>query len=208
MIEQYLPSLIGFAGIYALAVISPGPDFAVVVRNSLIYSRKTGLFTALGISCGAFFHLSYILLGLGIIIAESPIIFSVIKYCGVGYLFYLGCKGLSAKKSKTVLGSLEHTRDIKPAKAFMTGFVTNVLNPKSVLFYLSIFSTIVSPDAPPIIIAIYVATIFTTKILWFSFVAICLSGKRTRERFLGVTYIIERVTGAALVLLSLRLLIG
>lgn len=206
MIEQYLPSIIGFAGIYILAVISPGPDFAVVVRNSLIYSRKTGLITALGISCGAFFHLSYTLLGLGIIIAESPVIFSIIKYCGVGYLFYIGCKGLVAKKSKAASRSFEHARDIRPLKAFMTGFLTNVLNPKYLLFYLSIFSTIVSPNDPPIVIAVYVATIFMTKILWFSFVAICLSGKKTREKFFNASYIIERVTGAALICLSIRLL--
>src|SRR3990167_823924 len=72
LIFQYLSSILSLVGLVMIALISPGPDFAIVVRNSLIYSRKTGLFTALGIALGILVHVSYTLLGLGLVIAKNP----------------------------------------------------------------------------------------------------------------------------------------
>ena len=75
-----------------LAAVSPGPDFAVVTKNSLLYSRKAGLFTALGVSVSLLIHAVYCILGLAIIISQSLLAFSVIKYLGAAYLIYIGFK--------------------------------------------------------------------------------------------------------------------
>jgi len=80
-------NLLAVAVISLFAAISPGPDFFIVLRNSLSYSRKAGFLTALGVSLALIVHLTYTLVGLGVLIAESPVLYSLLKYTGVAYLF-------------------------------------------------------------------------------------------------------------------------
>lgn len=98
MLIEYLPSIAALTIIQLLGVMSPGPDFAVVVRNSLIYTRKTGISTAIGVSLGILVHLAYISFGLGVVITKTAWLFFVLKYLGAGYLLYIVIKGVLAKK--------------------------------------------------------------------------------------------------------------
>lgn len=206
LLIEYLPSILSLSGLIMISIISPGPDFAVIVRNSLIYSRKTALLTALGISLGVLVHVSYTLCGLGIIIRESEWLFHVVKYLGAGYLLYIGYKGLRAKKATIELGEIQHRHDISALSALWSGFLTNALNPKCILFFISLFSMFISPDTPIEILSLYGLIIFIETIGWFSFVAFCLSGKKTREKFNKVGHWIERVTGGILIGLGVKLL--
>ena len=203
---EYLPSLLSLGGLMMISLISPGPDFAIVVRNSLIYSRKTALLTALGIALGILVHVAYTLFGLGIIIRESAWLFLAVKYLGAGYLLYIGYKGLRAKKTSLGLKTAVQKRDISGYAALWSGFLTNALNPKCMLFFVSLFSIVIAPDTPLFIMFIYSLIIFVETLAWFSFVAFCLSGKRTREKFNAVGHWIERVTGGVLITLGVRLL--
>lgn len=203
-----LPSIISLAGLNLVALISPGPDFAVIVRNSLVYSRKTALWTAFGIALGILVHVSYSLLGLGFIIKENAWLFLGIKYLGAGYLLYIGINGLRAKKKALTLEPVHHRHDISVLSAIGTGFLTNALNPKCMLFFISLFFVVISPDTPAFIILIYGLLIFVETLVWFSFVAFCLSGKRTREKFNAVGHWIERVTGGVLIALGAKLLLA
>lgn len=205
-LNQYLPSILSIGGLMMISLISPGPDFAVVVRNSLIYSRKTALLTALGIALGILVHVSYTLFGLGIIIRESTWLFLSVKYMGAGYLLYIGYKGLRAKKTAVGLDQSHHVRDISGFSALRSGFLTNALNPKCILFFISLFSMFISPDTPAAILSLYGFMIFIETLAWFSLVAFCFSGKRTREKFHAIGYWIERVTGGILMALGVRLL--
>jgi len=206
-LAQYLPSLLSVALVVVVGAISPGPDFAMVVRNSLVYSRKSGLAAALGVSVGLLVHVTYTLLGIGIIIAESTYLLLIIKYCGSGYLFYIGCKGLLAKKSSASVGNFEHAKDITITKAFVSGFLTSILNPKTILFFVSILSAMIDLSTPPSVLMIYAIMIFLEVLIWFSFVAFCLSGKATRMKFYSIKHWIERATGAILIALALRILL-
>ncbi len=87
--ESYA-SLLAIAFVSLIAAVSPGPDFFIVLKNSVSHSRKAGFLTTFGVSIALLVHLSYTLLGLGVVIAESPLLFAMIKYAGVGYLFYIG----------------------------------------------------------------------------------------------------------------------
>lgn len=206
LIIEYLPSILSLGGLMMISLISPGSDFAVVVRNSLIYSRKTALFTALGIALGILVHVSYTLFGLGIVIRESTWLFLSVKYMGAGYLLYIGYKGLRAKKIAAGPDHVHHVQDISGFSALQSGFLTNALNPKCILFFISLFSVLIKPDTPPAILALYGFMIFIETLIWFSFVAFCFSGKRTREKFHAVGHWIERVTGGILLMLGMRLL--
>lgn len=81
-----------------LAAISPGPDFAMVIKNSLLYSRRAGIYTALGVSVSLLIHAVYCILGLALVISRSLLAFSIIKYLGAAYLIYIGIKGFLAKR--------------------------------------------------------------------------------------------------------------
>lgn len=119
---EYMPSLVSFTLLQMVALISPGPDFAIIVRNSLIYSRKTALLTALGIATGILTHVTYTLLGLGFIISQTAWLFRLFTYLGASYLIYIGYKGLRAKKAGLGISKVSHQHDISEIAAFRAGF--------------------------------------------------------------------------------------
>ena len=86
----FLPEFLAVVTIHLLAVMSPGPDFVMISRNSLIYSRRSGIFSALGLACGMAVHASYSLVGIGLIITKSIVLFSILKFVGAAYLLYFG----------------------------------------------------------------------------------------------------------------------
>jgi threonine/homoserine/homoserine lactone efflux protein len=83
--------------VHLLAVASPGPDFAVVVRESVTQGRRVGSWTALGVGCGIFVHVAYSLLGIGLIVSQSIVLFNLFKWLAAGYLLYLGWRALRAR---------------------------------------------------------------------------------------------------------------
>lgn len=202
----HLESMASLATLFMLALMSPGPDFAMVVRNSLIYSRKTALLTALGIAIGILVHVSYSLLGLGWVIQKNPWLLQMIRYLGAGYLVWMGWNGLRAKKTALVLGNLENQRDISWIAAIQSGFLTGALNPKSMLFFISLFSVVLPTNTPPIIMLLDGMIVFIETLVWFSLIAYCLSGKQTREKFYSVGHWIERATGSILIALGIKLI--
>ncbi|MBX9804996.1 MAG: LysE family transporter [Alphaproteobacteria bacterium] len=206
MLIDYLPSILALTGIQLVGLISPGPDFAVVVRNSLVYSRKTGLITAVGVAFGTLIHLAYILLGLGIVISKTVLLFHLVKYLGASYLIYIGIKGLMARKRTLTYGNLSHHKDISSLEAFQTGVLTNAINVKCMLFFLSVISAFITPNEPGMIIFIYGMIIFFTTLIWFLIVAVCFSHKHLRQFFSNSRHWIERCTGGLLMLLGIRIL--
>ena len=106
-----MTELIAVITITLLAVISPGPDFAMVTRNSLMLSRRAGMLTALGIGLGVLVHVTYTLVGVGLLIQQSLWLFNAIKLVGAVYLIYLGVKMLRAKPSGCLLYTSPSPRD-------------------------------------------------------------------------------------------------
>ena len=138
-----------------LAAISPGPDFAMVTKNSLMYSRRAGTFTAAGVASSLLIHGTYCILGLAIIISKSLLAFSVIKYLGAGYLIYIGIKSLLAKRENLELKSIHHKKhSISNWQAFRQGLLCNLLNPKAIMFLLAFFTLVVKPGAPLYIVKV------------------------------------------------------
>lgn len=130
-----------------LAVVSPGPDFAMVSRNSLLLSRRSGVLTALGIGLGVLVHVTYTLLGVGLLIQQSAWLFNVIKLLGALYLIYLGFKMLRTQKAGEFAPS--KVAPVSDLEALRIGFLTNALNPKTTVFIVSLFIQVVGPDTPP-----------------------------------------------------------
>lgn len=208
MLAEYLPSFLTLTVIQMVGVMSPGPDFAVVMRNSLIYSRKVGIYTAIGAALGTLVHISYILLGVGTIIAKTEWLFLIFKYCGAGYLIYIGIKGLMTKKANNAINisDISNQPSISGSKGLWIGFFTNVANPKAMLFFLSLLAAFITPSKPNMVIFVYACIIIFTTMIWFTCVAVCFSNYKLRSFFYSNKHIVEWVTGGMLILLGVKIL--
>lgn len=208
-IADHLPVLTKVFFLQLFAAMSPGPDFAIVARNSLIYSRHVALATAMGITGGIFIHIAYSLFGLGALMIHAPMAINTIQYAGGLYLIYLGYHALKAGKH-----SHHSTAEKKPQKsltkvdAFWTGFITNALNPKAMFFFLSIFSVVITQDTPKIILGLFGLEVLFITITWFSAVSLFLSIPRIQRKFIAYSHWIERITGVILLTLGLHLMIS
>jgi len=192
-----MTELIVVVTITLLAVISPGPDFAMVTRNSLMLSRRSGVLTACGIGLGVTVHVSYTLLGVGLLIRQSPWLFDAIKLIGAIYLIYVGAKMLTTKA-----GSVQADTCVAPLSdlaALRTGFLTNALNPKTTVFIVSLFMQAVRPDTPLHVQIGYGLFIALAHAGWFSLVAVCFSADAVRDRLLSLRHWIDRTFGVLLV---------
>ncbi len=202
---EYLPLIGTVTLLNLLAVISPGPDFIVTVKNSLHYSRRSGIFTSLGIGLGLCVHLAYCAAGIGFIISKSPVLFSILKFLGAGYLIYIGICSIKSKSSKPEIVEEKTSDDLSRYQAFRIGFFTNVLNPKVTLFILSLFTLVISPDTPLYVIFIISLLIIFTAITWFIVVSIFFTQPNVQRLFYKFENKINHVLGGLLVLLGIKI---
>lgn len=207
--EQFIIQWLTLIAVFSIAVISPGPDFVMAVRNSVIHSRRAGLFTALGFGAGVLVHVTYTVFGIAAVIAQSIVVFNMIKFAGAAYLLYIGYHALrSTGMGKKIIAEAEAApvahASMSGFKAFRGGFLTNVLNPKATLFFLAIFSQIISPETPIYWQAIYGLTCAAMVTIWFSLVAVLLTHAPIRAMFLRVSKYIDRACGAVLIALGIK----
>lgn len=196
--------LLAVATITVLAVISPGPDFAMVTRNGYSFGRRIGLISALGIAAGVQVHVIYTVLGVAILITQSPTLFWVMKVAGAAYLMYLGYQSL---RKRTPLKTDGEPGNVPSAwQAFGMGFLTNALNPKTMLFVVATFTQLVQPDAPFWLNFAYGFFMSFAHWVWFSIVAIVFSNRRLRAAMLARQLLLDRVIGLALLGLGASLL--
>ncbi|MHA7880839.1 MAG: LysE family translocator [Saccharospirillum sp.] len=187
-----------FILVYTAAVISPGPDFALVVRSALTRGRQASLLNALGIGCGVGLHTLIALLGVSVLVQASPVLAAGLPLVGIAYLLYLGWGGLRAQPD-------QHMAELTPNQAdrgdFWRGFLTNVLNPKALLFFSAILLQLVNGFslAAQAFILLYVLMVTTA---WFALVGTVLASDRLRQRFLHQRHWIDRSAGVIFVLLA------
>jgi len=192
------------AVVHLFAVASPGPDFAVVVRQSVSSGLRSGITTALGIGCGNCLHVGYSLLGIGLLISQSVLVFNVLKWLAAGYLFYLGIKALRSRPAAPAAADTS-APGRQGWRAFSMGFITCALNPKATLFFLSLFAVVISPQTPSWARAVYGLYLSIATTLWFCLVARLFSLTRIRAGFTRMGHWFERAMGAVLVGLGLHL---
>ncbi|AZP17467.1 LysE family translocator [Streptomyces aquilus] len=198
-----MTEILAVAVITVLAVIAPGADFAMVVRNSYLHGRRTGLLAATGVAAGVLVHVTYTMLGVGLLIASSTFLFTVIKLVGAAYLVYIGIRTFRARGEVEV--DLETTSDLTPLQALRSGFLTNVLNPKTTLFVVSTFAQVVSPGTPVYQQVGYGLFMSLAHLLWFGVVAVFFSHDRMRTLMLRGQKVLNKVIGSVLAGLGISL---
>lgn len=189
----------------ALATISPGADFAVVTRNSLQYSKKTGYMTALGVASATWIHTFYCITGIALIIANTPSLFNAIKYCGAAYLFYLGFKSFFSRATVREHDS-NGLKKNNPVLGLKQGFLSNATNPKTTLFFLSLFTMVINSTTPLNIQIFYGFIIFLLHLCWFAFVCYLINHPLVAKKFDIIEKYLTKLIGFALIMISLRII--
>ena len=191
---------------HLLAVASPGPDFAIVLKQSLAHGRRTAIWTSLGVGTAILLHVTYSVLGLGLLLRSSVLWFSVAKYAGAAYIAWLGVQGLRAKpRSAAVIAGEDAAPTPTTHGAFATGFLTNALNPKVTLFFISLFVLVVSPATPKLIQAGYGLWMALATMGWFSLVSVVFTRDDVRRRFLRHGHWIDRALGVVFLAFAVSL---
>ena len=199
----------GFAAItivHLLAAASPGPDFAFVTRQSLVHGRKAGLLASIGIALGLALHIAYSAAGLAAVIAHSVEWMTAIKLCGGAYLIYLGIRGLLSKANGAVGEAPTPSPAGSPMRLVAGGFLCNAFNPKAPIYFLALFTVVLSPDLPAPTLIVYGLWLMVLQWLWFSLVATVFAHDIVRARLLAVRHWIDRAFGTAMVALGIRVL--
>ena len=220
--------------VHLLAAASPGPDFVLVSQQTLAKGRRTGLICSLGITFGLAIHIIYSVLGLATVIAHSQPLLTAIKWLGGSYLIYLGWQGIQAKPKKpSELANSEEPTDsvidvsqaapteqtpLLPTKKssinsdstfaiLRRGFFCNVFNPKAPVYFVAIFTLVLSPNIPLWQLSIYGVWMMVLQMAWFSTVVMLLSIPAIHRRFQRFEHWIDRVLGTAMIVLGLNLIL-
>jgi RhtB (resistance to homoserine/threonine) family protein len=180
---------------HLLAVASPGPDFAIVLRQSLSRGRRAALLTSVGVGTAILLHVTYSLLGLALLIRGSETWFNVLKYAGALYLGWIGVQALRPKPRPEIDDAASAGGRAVERGAFLLGFLTNALNPKATMFFISLFILVVNPATPKLIQAGYGLWMAVATTAWFSLVSVVFTQRDVRNRFLRHGHWIDRALG-------------
>jgi RhtB (resistance to homoserine/threonine) family protein len=197
---------------HMLAVASPGPDFAMVVRQSLAHGRRAAVWTSIGIGSAILVHVTYALLGIGLLLRTYPIAFTAVKFAGAGYLAWIGAKALISPPRRELSAApdgaeadLSRAAEPTARAAWTTGFLTNLFNPKVTLFFVAIFASLVDPATPKVIQGAYGVWMSIATMAWFALVSLFFTRVEIRRAFLKRGHWIDRAMGVVLIGLAAAL---
>jgi threonine/homoserine/homoserine lactone efflux protein len=208
------------AGIHLLAVMSPGPDFALVASRALGRGRSSAILVALGIALGVIVHVAFGIAGLSVLLTQSAFAYACVKYIGAAYLIWVGWQCLKAKPASTYeLQRVVHYDDDDPpaqkhttmsshsllgaAREVGIGFLTNALNAKAAIYFLALFSQVVVGQTTAWLSGLGLLLVVIT-FAWFALLGYMLSADSVRSRFMRVRHWFERACGAFLIALGVR----
>ncbi len=199
-----MAEIIAVSTIAIFMAMLPGADFVMVTRTSIHNGRLAGLYMSLGMCLSVCIHASYSIAGLAVIITNSPWLFTAIKYLGATYLIYIAWQLLT---TSTLLNKDQNnkTAQISSFKALRLGFTCNILNPKTSIFFLSIFTQVVSIDTPLIIQMTYGLIIMLAHFIWYSGIVLLLSHPKILPYFNKQKQKINRVSGFVLMIIAIKL---
>lgn len=191
---------------HLFAVASPGPDFAVVMRQSVRGGTRVGIWTSLGVGSAILLHVAYCLLGVALVLAQSPALFNALKLIAAAYLFYLGVQSIRASLRVPIVDETGQQEPVRSAvRAYALGFLTNGLNPKATLFFLALFTVVIDPNTPTVIQLAYGFYLAVATFVWFTLLSLVLGIPSVRDFIVRMGVWLERAMGIILILISLQI---
>lgn len=200
-----LTAWFSLASICILGAMTPGPSLAMVLKHTISGGRLNGMIVSLAHGLGVALYAVITVLGMAVIIKETPWLFNIIKYAGVAFLLWLAFKALT---SKSVLADMQ----TKPCKvswhqSAWEGFSIAFLNPKLALFFLALFSQFIHADASTQQKTLMVATVGGIDTLWYCLIALILSQSSVLTKLRNNAHIVDKVTGIALITVAMRVML-
>ena len=206
--SQHFAPLVGLAGIWLAAVVMPGPNFFMVSRASLCHSRRAGAGVALGVAVGAGVWAVAALLGLQALFALFPWLFNVARIAGGCYILLLGLQAL-CRAARGNSQTEQHTAITRQrASSFRLGLYTSFSNPKTAVFFGSIFSALLPAQGPAWLFALAIVTLMAISICWYGCVACVFSLPAARRACIRWQRLVDALTGGLFSLLGIRLIAG
>jgi len=191
--------------LHLFAVASPGPDFVLVSRQSFRYGRMVAIWTSVGIALGILFHVALSLTGLSLLLQNQPDLFWYLKLAAALYIGYLGLASLISK-GPIKLQNNSTDEGGRYLKSISTGFLTNALNPKAFIFFITVFTLVINEDTEIVIKSLLGIYMSMATFIWFSFMSILLTNEKATERFENVIPWLEKITGLFLLILAIKII--
>ncbi|QOW48956.1 LysE family translocator [Acinetobacter sp. YH12138] len=190
-----------------LGAMSPGPTSIYVAKNSIAISRKHGLFTALGTGLGAAIFGLLAVLGLQAFLLAVPSAYLALKICGGLYLLWMAFKIIKHAKEPIEAGDASSSQ-MSLRRAFTTGLITQLSNPKIAIVLASIFTALLPKEIPTYFYFVLPVLCFFIDAGWCSLVAVALSAEKPRKIYLKFKAGFDRAAGAVMTVLGLKLIFG
>lgn len=204
-----ITSFMAFLGVSAIVIMTPGPDTAVTVRNTLLGGRLAGILTALGISTGQAIWALATSLGVVALLVASEVLFQAVKYAGAAYLVWLGVNALIAAwrgRSDNATAARGDWPRLRPGRAFAQGLVSDLGNPKMAVFFASLLPQFAAPGEGMFAALLSLGLVFSLMtFLWLAAYAFVIAKAGEVLRRPAIRRWIEAVTGTLLVALGLRI---
>lgn len=207
--------LLTLVGVWFLAVITPGPDFVVIVRYATAESRWHGVLTAVGSNCSIFLWAAGSMLGLSVVLSRMSWLYESIRLAGAAYLIYLGVRTLwTARKSSTaaeddpatsLTGRRTGSSTVSLLRAWRAGFLTNAANPKAVVFFGSLLGALLPPQPSASLQVAALVGIVGTSLFWYVLVATLFGSGPVVRVYRLIRLWVDRVTATILIGLGVRL---
>lgn len=187
-------------------ILTPGIDTVFILNTSLSQGKKAGIFASLGISVGVFVHTLFAALGLSLLIAQSAMAFMVLKYLGAAYLFYIGVMKLIKRENPL---NFDTKIEVQSApKNFTSGVITNVLNPKVALFFISFFPQFIQSDSVnnPIPFFILGFIYAVLGVIWLCFLSVFAANVSSKlKNNTQTSGWINKISGLVFILMGLKM---
>lgn len=192
------------ATIATLGMISPGPDFFLVIKNAARYRRPAAMMTALGVILGVATHMSYCVAGLAVVITTTPWLFNFLKYAGACYLIWIGIQALLSRgESKFSIDNATQS-PITLKAAFLQGYLCNLLNPKATLFFLAVFTQILQINSGVGEKLWYASIIWVLAVIWWPLLVILIQSVPVRRGLAKVQKVVDKLLGGLLIGLGIK----
>lgn len=191
-----------------LLIILPGPDTAIATKNTLSFGKAGGIKTILGTCCALFIHTFAAVVGLSAIIVKSALLFSIFKYVGAIYLIYLGIKALLSIKKVENTSAIENKNEQKEENisCFRQGFLTNILNPKVAVFFLTFLPQFVDSSNNTLIPFLLMGITYAIlTAIWFLLYVFLINQISVFMKKPSTQRIIQGITGIVLVGFGIKL---
>tara|TARA_Y100000590_G_scaffold359620_1_gene415528 strand:- start:52 stop:678 length:627 start_codon:yes stop_codon:yes gene_type:complete len=202
---QYFNEFSIIAIAHLIAVVSPGQDFALVIRQTIQYNRKIAIMSSIGIATGILIHIAYCILGVAFLFSNYEPLYNILKCICALYMLYLGCQSLF-KDSK--INDIEKQSKLLKKNsyllAFKQGFLTNILNVKATLFFLSLYSFI-NVETPIIVQTLYGFWMCLITGLWFVLVSFFFTTKTIKDYTWKYNFILKKIMGIVLIYIAIKI---